>query len=370
MRSFFNLILFCLLFLKAIESKSQTLQPGFDPKEYYDMMKISARMAQDSTYYSSIANPDNYEKVYQSLEMGLKNLWQLWVKSDKTTAVISIRGTTQDPVSWLGNFYAGMVSAKGKLNISSDFEFEYNLSENPKAAVHIGWLLGTAFLSRDMLPKIDSLYDSGTRNFIIIGHSQGGGIGYLLTAHLLNLQQKGRLYADIRWKTYCSAAPKPGNLFFAYDYEVKTQEGWAYNVINAADWVPQVPFSVQTVDDFSEVNPFKDAKQSFKKQKLTERIVLQKVYNQLDKPTKKSQRNFEKYLGEKATKLIQKNLPEFQMPEFFGSTNYVRTGNTIILQPDEEYLLKYPDNREKIFMHHLHPPYIDLLKRTYGIASF
>jgi hypothetical protein len=126
-----------------------------------------------------------------------------------------------------------------------------------------------------------------------------------------------------------------------------------------------VPFSIQTINDFSEVNPFKDAKQSLKKQKLTERIVLQKIYNQLDKPTKKSQRNFEKYLGEKATKLNQKNLPAFQVPEIFGSNNYVRTGNTIVLKPDAEYLLKYPDNREKIFMHRLHPPYMELLERLF-----
>jgi len=369
MKSVSASILFFLLVFATIDSQSQSLLPGFDPKEYYDMMKISARMSQDSAYYSKIPDPNQYLKIYQSPEMGLKNLWHLWIKSDKRTAVISIRGTTQDPVSWLGNFYAGMVPAKGKLQISSDFDFEYDLADDPKAAVHIGWLLGTAFLSRDILPKIDSLYNSGIKDFIIIGHSQGGGIGYLLTAYLYNLQKRGKLESDIRWKTYCSAAPKPGNLYFAYDYEAKTQNGWAYNVINAADWVPQVPFSVQTVNDFSEINPFRDAKVSIKKQKFPERIVFQKVYNQLDKPTKKAQRNFEKYLGDKATKLIQKTLPEFQMPEFYGSNNYVRTGNTIILQPDEEYIEKYPDNPEKIFMHHFHPPYIDLLLKIFKVEE-
>jgi hypothetical protein len=322
-------------------------------------------MATDSLYLSAIPEPEYYLKIYQSPEIGLKNLWDLWLHHSKKIAVISLRGTTADPVSWLGNFYAGMVPAKGKLQISTDFEFEYDLAENPQAAVHIGWLLGTAFLSRDILPKIDSLYSSGIKEFLIIGHSQGGGIGYLLTAHLNNLQNQGRLAKDIRWKTYCSAAPKPGNLYFAYEYEALTQEGWAYNVINAVDWVPQVPFSIQTIDDFNDVNPFSNAKSSIKKQKFPERMVLKRVYNQLDKPTRKAQRKFEKYLGNKATKLIQKTLPEFQMPDFFNSNHYVRTGNTIVLHPDSLYKEKYPDNKEKIFMHHLHLPYMELVERTF-----
>jgi hypothetical protein len=365
MRLILKCILLFLLCIKSIDLKSQNLEPGFDPLEYYELMKISSRMATDSLYLSAIPEPEYYLKIYQSPEIGLKNLWDLWLHHSKKIAVISLRGTTADPVSWLGNFYAGMVPAKGKLQISTDFEFEYDLAENPQAAVHIGWLLGTAFLSRDILPKIDSLYSSGIKEFLIIGHSQGGGIGYLLTAHLNNLQNQGRLAKDIRWKTYCSAAPKPGNLYFAYEYEALTQEGWAYNVINAVDWVPQVPFSIQTIDDFNDVNPFSNAKSSIKKQKFPERMVLKRVYNQLDKPTRKAQRKFEKYLGNKATKLIQKTLPEFQMPDFFNSNHYVRTGNTIVLHPDSLYKEKYPDNKEKIFMHHLHLPYMELVERTF-----
>ena len=367
MRSILNFSLLFLLFLNNLDLKAQSLQPGFDPEEYIKLMQISSRMSKDSSYFRNIPISEQYQRIYQSQEMGLKNLWDLWLKNNGKTAVISIRGTTQDPVSWLGNFYAGMVPAKGKLQISSDFEFDYDLAENPKAAVHIGWLLGTAFLSRDILPKIDSLYNTGVKDFLIIGHSQGGGIGYLLTAYFYNLQNQGSLPSDMKWKTYCSAAPKPGNLYFAYDYESMTQEGWAYNVINAADWVPQVPFSVQTIDDFNHVNPFRNAESTIKNQKFPERIVLKRIYNQLDKPTREAQRNFEKYLGNKATKLIQKTLPEFQMPEFYSSNNYVRTGNTIILQPDEEYLEKYPDNPDKIFMHHLHPPYLELAERTFPI---
>jgi len=48
----------------------------------------------------------------------------------------------------------------------------------------VGWLLSTAYLSKDILPKIDSMYKSGIKDFILMGHSQGGAINFLLTAHL------------------------------------------------------------------------------------------------------------------------------------------------------------------------------------------
>lgn len=354
---------FIIFLIPIVEINAQNLHPSFEVSEYLELMRISARTAGDSSYYNKLPAPENHTMIYQSPVMGLKNKWDLWIADNQKIAVISIRGTTADPVSWLENFYAGMVSANGKLHLSDDFQFEYQLAEDQKAAVHIGWLVGTAFLSRDILPKIDSLYEKGIKDFLIIGHSQGGGISYLLTSHLNYLQKQKKIPSDIRWKTYCSAAPKPGNLYYAYDFESMTQEGWAYNVVNASDWVPQVPFSIQTINDFNEVNPFKDAKKAIKKQKFPDRIVMRRVFNQLDKPTRKAQRNFQKYLGDKASIFIKKNLPEFQKPDFIASNHYVRTGNTIVLLPDDQYREKYPDNSETVFMHHFHQPYMELTER-------
>ncbi len=99
--------------------------------------------------------------------------------------------------------------------------------------------------------------------------------------------KENKIPNDIRFKTYCSAGPKPGNLYFAYDYENITAGGWAYNVVNSADWVPDVPFTVQTVDDFTAVNPFTNAKTMIKKQKFPKNLVLKHIYNQLSKPSKK-----------------------------------------------------------------------------------
>lgn len=339
----------------------QKLKPGFDKAEYIELLKVSARFG-DSTYVSVFPAPQQFKPVYRSPIMGLDNRWDLWADS-QSTAVISIRGTTANSVSWLSNFYAAMVPARGEIQISSSEKFSYQLADDPKAAVHVGWLVSTAFLVNDMLPKIDSCYRAGIKDILIMGHSQGGAIAYLLTAHLKSLQKQSRLPADIQFKTYCSAGPKPGNLYFAYEYEAATQNGWGYNVVNSADWVPEVPFSIQTINDVNTTNPFKGAPALIKKQKLPQRIVLKYIYNSLSKPALKAQKNYQKYMGRLASRTVQKNLNGYVAPEYYQSSDYVRTGTTIVLKADSTYFSKYPDSDDKLFTHHFHPPYLYLAEK-------
>ncbi len=360
MRTF--LILLCLVILK-LEGFGQHLLPGFDKDEYREVMFISAKTsALDSNYYNKFPDPTNYQLLYRSKSIGLDNLWELW-SDKKGKAVISVRGTTEKAESWLANFYAAMVPAKGELKLSHKETLNYQLANNPKAAVHVGWLLSTLYLSKEILPQIKALYQEGTKDIIIIGHSQGGAISFLLTSHLYHLQQQQQIPKDIRIKTYSSAAPKPGNLYYALEYEAQTQGGWAYNVVNAADWVPEVPISIQTLNDFNNVNPFTNAKQFIKKQKFPKNLVIRHVFNQLDKPTRKAQKKYEKYLGNMASKLIKKYIPEYESPTYYNSNHYVRTGNTVVLLPDDEYYKIYPDDTSKLFPHHHHTQYLYLLDR-------
>ena len=356
----------CILFSGLLFSNilyGQMLKPGFDKEEYKQLMYVSARTgALDSNYFSQIPAPKNFKRVYRSKEMGLDNLWDLWTDNNRT-AVISIRGTTAKAESWICNFYAAMVPANGELFLSENDTFKYELASNPKAAVHVGWLLSMAYLSRDILPKIDSCYKAGTKNILLIGHSQGGAIDFLLTAYLYHLQKQHLIPADIRFKTYCSAGPKPGNLYFAYDYEAMTQNGWAYNVVNSADWVPETPMSIQTLNDYNKTNPFINARLTIKKQKFLQRIVLKHAFNRLDKPTRRAQRNYEKYLGRMVAKIVRKDLKEFIPPVYYSSNDYVRTGTTIVLQADEDYYKKFPDDPKNLFVHHFHKPYLYLLDK-------
>ncbi|RAJ92075.1 lipase (class 3) [Larkinella arboricola] len=352
-----------IAFLLADHSFCQSLKPGFDQEEYRELMYISARTgALTPTYYADIPEPKRFKRVYRSPIMGLDNLWDLWT-DNQSTAVISIRGTTDKPESWIGNFYAAMVPAKGELKLTEKDVFTYELAANPKAAVHVGWLLGMAYLSRDILPKIDSCYKAGTRNILLMGHSQGGAINFLLTSYLYNLQKQKAIPADIRFKTYCSAGPKPGNLYYAYAYETLTQNGWAFNVVNSADWVPQTPMSIQTMNDYNNTNPFVNAKAIIKKQKFWQRIALNHVFNKLNRPTRRAQKNYEKYLGKMTSGIVRKSLKDFVPPDYFRSNDYVRTGASVVLLADSAYYELFPDDPKTIFVHHFHKPYLYLLDK-------
>ncbi len=336
-------------------TQSQGLQPGFIKNEYKELMYISARTCGASPeYYNQFPEPSHFKMLYRSQPIGLDNLWDLWVSEDKI-AVISIRGTTQNAESWLANLYAAMVPAKGVLHLNSQDSFVYNLAAHHHAAVHVGWLLSTAYLSKEVVPKIEELYKQGFKDFIVTGHSQGGAISYLL----YSLQDDHTLPMDIRFKTYCSAAPKPGNLYYAYEYEAKTQGVWAFNVVNAADWVPEVPMSIQTVTDFNDINPFNNAEMMINKEKFLKRLALKHVYKQLSKPAIKAQKNYENYLGKMTSKIIRQKVEGFIPPEYYKSNHYVRTGRTIVLFPDEAYYKIYPNDEKQTF----NKPYLMLLEQ-------
>ncbi|HLR01059.1 MAG TPA: lipase family protein [Sphingobacterium sp.] len=357
-------LFFILLFNLGlwVDSPAQVLQPGFKPDEYREILKILSVTARDSLKNRDMY-PRTYSRIYRSQPMGLDNLWELWQKD--RVAVVSIRGTTKSEVSWLANLYAAMVPATGDLQITDSIIFQYNLAENPRASVHIGWLISTAFLAQEIVPTLDSLDKAGIRDVIIAGHSQGGAISYLLTSYLYSLQTKGDLSSDIQFKTYASASPKPGNLYYAYDYEFKTQGGWTFNVVNTVDWVPEVPFSIQTINDFNAVNPIAGAKEAINKQSFFKRLIMRRVYRKMVRPMNKAQKNFEKYLGEKGSKTIKKKLKEYKKPEWSHNNNFVRTGQTIILMADEEYAEEFPDSDSNFFVHHDVKAYLFLLDKQY-----
>jgi len=347
---------FVLLF--SFTARAQVLKEGFDREEYARLMRISAQFG-DSSYAARLPPPAGSKRLYRSPVIGLRNCWELW-QFDNSIPVISIRGTTVEEVSWLANFYAAMVPAKGSLQLSATDRFDYSLSEDPKAAVHAGWLIATGFLSKDMLPKLDSIVAGGTRELLIIGHSQGGAIAYLLTAYLRGLQLEGRLPADLIIKTYCSAGPKPGNFYFAHSYEA-TRGQWAFNVVNPLDWVPQTPFSVQTLEDMAASSPFYNAKAFIKKSKWPKRWIMSIAYKKLANPARKTQRRYQKYLGGFVAKSVRKTLPGFVEPQYAPTSDYVRTGNTISLAPTAAYFSAYPQDAGKPFQNHFHEPYLFLL---------
>lgn len=354
----------CLLFVVLVvpHTSFAQLKTGYDFAESMELIKVNFRFV-DSASYADFPAPERFRRVYRSSEMGFDNCWDFW-KDSAGVGVISIRGTTGSLESWGSNFYSMLVPATGWMKLTEKDTFRYQLANDPAAAVHVGWLYSTGILMRDMLPQIDTFLMQGGTDILITGHSQGGAIAYLVTAHLWNLRNTGRLPQSLRLKTYCSAAPKPGNLRFAYSYESMTFPGWAYNTVNAADWVPETPFSIQTVNDFAQTNPFSEAKQLMKGIKIPVRWVLKHAYNKMDRPTRKSQRRFEKYLGRKLGKIMLKAAPGFEPPEYLHENAFARCGIMVSLLPTESYYAQFPQyDKENKFLHHSITPYLYLMEQ-------
>ncbi len=347
----------------CLQTAGQSLRPGFDPKEYEQMLRISAHQTDTPWTQTKIPLPDNCELVYRSPVTGMLNRWDLWLW-DRQTAVISIRGTVRDPVSWLENFYAGMIRAKGELRLNDSTVFRYQLAKDSSAYVHAGWTLGLASMAPDIVSRVKEYYAKGIRSFIIMGHSQGGAIAFLLRSYLEYLDDPG-FPKDIVIKTYCSAAPKPGNLDYAYDFDFITREGWAFRVVNTRDWVPETPFSIQTTRDYTAVNPFTDVKKRTRKQAFAARLAINYLYGRLDRSSKKASRRMQRVLGKLAYKRVRKAAPGYVMPDFVNSHYYMPAGTPVILAPVADYDEKYPFDGRNIFVHHQLLPYIYLLKQHY-----
>lgn len=352
-----------LLFFSGELCFAQELRPGFDKGEYTEILKITAHQLDTPWRRGSIPLPDHYRLAYRSKTVGMDNRWDLWLRDDRRVGIISVRGTTGKSVSWLENFYSAMIPASGSLQLSDSLAFAYHLSADPKAAVHVGWTIGLGFLSGSIIEQVKAQYAAGIHEFIIAGHSQGGAIAYLLTSYLYDLRSKGILPQDIVFKTYCSAAPKPGNLYYAYSYEQLTAGGNAWNVVNPADWVPQTPFSVQTINEQPAVSPFRGAKKKIRALKFPKDVVVGYMYGRLNGGTKKAQRRFRKYLGNLAGRQVAKALPGYRQPKLYPGAGYVRTGNTITLSPDSNYYRRFPDTSANVFIHHLVPPYLYLINK-------
>ena len=72
-RKFF--LLLCLFSVAGIHGFSQLLKPGFDAKEYCELLSLA-----EVQYLNKDTVIPHYELMYRSPEMGLKNRWDLWVK--------------------------------------------------------------------------------------------------------------------------------------------------------------------------------------------------------------------------------------------------------------------------------------------------
>jgi hypothetical protein len=357
------LIPIILLIANSIIAQNK-LKPGFDAHEFLDVLNLEWTHQDIGNNYAHAIVPPNYQRVFRSPEVGLKNKFDFWLRDD-SVGVICLRYTVGG-TSWLENFYSGMIKAQGSLQLNDSTIFNYKFSNDEKAFVHHGWTIGIGHLAPLVTNVINEYYNKGVKEIIIVGHSQGAALAFLMRSYL-QYAPKSILPSDIKYKVYCCAAPKPGNLFYAYDFDFITRNGWAYRIVSTSDWVPQTPFSIQSIGDLHPANPFANKKQLMKKgvNNPLIRWYVNHAINDMESAAQKVNRKYEKYLTKRMGSVIKKSLKEYQNPTIEKSNFYMPSGVPIVLQADSAYNAKFKFDGKNVFLHHTFEPYIYLTELHY-----
>jgi hypothetical protein len=355
-------LFFTLVMFMGICIAQTRLKPGFDAREYLDLLDVFALQNDSLPNQATYNSLKDYQHLYQSAEGPLKNRVDVWQRPDKV-GIICIRGTISDAVSWLENFYSAMIPANCSLQLTDSTTFSYKLAADSCAAVHVGWTLGLSYLAPLAVQQINQLYAKGTREFLIFGHSQGGALAFLLRSYL---QYSTAIPKDVVFKTYASAAPKPGDLRYAYDLDYITRGGWCLRVVNSEDWVPETPFSVQKLDDMNEANPFGNISAMLGNQKWYVRWYINGMFRKMKRAGNKAASRYQKYLGNKIYPQVKKVLPQFRQPAYAASNNYITAGTPVILMANSAYKQQFRFTGNNYFVHHLLAPYRYLVNTIYG----
>lgn len=357
------IVIFFILVSNSVISQIK-LKPDFDAKEFLDVLNLEWAHQDSSSSYRPTTLPLNYKRMHRSIEVGLKNKFDFWLRDD-SVGVICLRYTVGG-TSWLENFYSGMIKANGFLRLNDSTNFRYKFAHDEKALVHHGWAIGVCHLAPLVTKTINEYYKKGIKNFIIVGHSQGAALSFLMRSYL-QYAPDSVVPKDITYKLYCSAAPKPGNLFYAYDFDFITRNGWAYRIVNTNDWVPQTPFSIQTIGDLHPTNPFAKRKELMHRRVRNPliRLYANHAIKDMEGAAQKTNRKYKKYLTNRMSRFIQKSLVQYKSPEIEKSNFYMPAGIPIILQPDSMYEEKFKYDGNNVFLHHMFEPYIYLTELHY-----
>lgn len=362
------LLTLSLYYYQAQAQISSTLLPGFDAPECDAIMSLN-QFTVDSAAASKFNKTGMYSfsRLHSSDSLGLDNAWQLWLRED-SIPVILLQGTTADIKSILSDLYCEMMPATGTIYFSATDSFPYQLAKHPKAAVHAGFLMGFAYIVRELAPRVDSLYNKGIRNIIVSGHSQGGSLCYYVSAWLHYLRINN-IYPDLMVKTYATAPPKTGNTFFVNDYDNITRSQWSFSVISSSDPVPEMPFTTQQLTiDMNEPNPLLILKKGFNQAPLLKRWVLKSAFNKMEKRARKSSEAYQKYLGKYVGGYLKNFTPGLILPPPVPSTNFYRPGVPISLMATDNYFAYFEKLGKKYFNHDI-PSYRYLLQLYYPTGS-
>ena len=228
--------------------------PGFQLAEALDLLAMCANVEDEATSPIPPA-PAGWTLVFDSPVIGtFDEKWQLW-RSAAGPWAIALRGTVMRAGSIFEDLISILVGANGIITVGPH-PIPYRFAADAAAGVHLGFALGTLLLLKDREHGIlAQLAARGVApgDVYITGHSQGAAMATLLRSYLEYAPDAPAGYA---YKTYVFAQPKPGNGHYALDFDARfANRELAFRVTNSLDWVPQVPFTLEFLQDVDRPNP-------------------------------------------------------------------------------------------------------------------
>lgn len=344
------------------QQKPFNFNPGFNAQECDEMLRINSAFTDTLKGNKFQAFLNGYSFLSRSKSVGLDNKVDFWLRAD-STVIISLRGTTKDPKSLLADFYCAMIPAKGKIIIAPSDTIKYYLADDERAAVHAGFLVSFAYLSKEIAPKVDSLYRKGYHKFLVTGHSQGGSISIYVTAWLAYLKKQGT-YPELALKNYATAPAKMGNMYFAYNFQHIMHSNQAFSLISNVDPVPEMPFTTQQLaTDMNKPNPFITIYEHVGNLSFFKRIILKNAFKSMERKAEKSSKAYQQYLGKTVEKMVKTALPGLQLQPMANTTHFVTPGVIIALMADENYERHFKTEIDRSLFHHSYEAYRFLLKQ-------
>ncbi|MCB0793526.1 MAG: hypothetical protein KDB88_02215 [Flavobacteriales bacterium] len=306
------------------------LAPGFVPEEARDMAALCTVHTFQDLYGSDEAMvPAGYVRTYSSMPTALDNKFEVFRKG--ATAVLEIRGSTANMMSWMVNVYSAMIPASGTIQVNGK-DFRYHFADDTSAAVHSGYVLGLCTMLDEVVEQLYELDADGIEDVIITGHSQGGALAHLMRAYLEHAP-KGTVPKKMNFKTYSFAGPMVGDKAFAKEYEKKfCTRLTSYSIINPKDPFPGMPVSYEEGNAFSMGNMMS---------LLFGGDVKAKAMGSLMNLFSGSLVGIAQSTGRSVEKRIEGALGEVIMPPFRPEVNYHPMAERIELEPfDYPLILK------------------------------
>ena len=228
-------------------------EPGFNTNEAINLSAVCTNLNGQAPDAPQPSMPTDWKNI-ATIKAGIYDNEAWLLKNEKRHPnlapqyCLAFRGTTSNPLSIWEDADLEMVPAGG-------------YSNRAEAMIHQGFKNGL----ESLLPEIQTFLEpillaSKAANeralFYVSGHSQGAALAALFTAWV---RCSGYQYAPyMRMKSYYFAQPKPGNDYFADDFNERhcfakayDNSSWAYRVTNDQDFVPQLPLTLELPDDLN-----------------------------------------------------------------------------------------------------------------------